>query len=191
MSGQIKRGRWLRLVVPGLMAVALALGAASTASASGLAPGDAVPQAAHAPAQEGEDGDNNGQPGEGRPDREGRHPRPKVRHAIPQIANAICENQGLFTDTAALPTLCALYQGDLLPDGAKRSLAGVIVKYVKDSQPEAFRTLVEALDIERPDRPEGEEGDQRPPFGRGRGRGPGEQGQGQQNGFGQDGQPQS
>ncbi len=188
MSGQIKRGRWPRLVVPGLMAVALALGAASTASASGLPAGDAVPQAAHLPAQEGEDGDNNGQPGNGRPDREGRHPRPRIRHAVPQIANAICENQGLFTDTAALPTLCALYQGDVLSDGAKRGLAGVIVKYVKDSQPEAFSTLVETLDIERP---EGEDGDQRPPFGRGRGRGPGQQGPGQQNGFGQDGQPQS
>lgn len=181
MSGRIKRGRWLRLALPGLMALALTLGVASTASASGAPAGDATAQAVYFPAQEGEDGDNDGKPGDGR---QGRG-RPHAKRVVTLIATAVCENQGLFTDAQALPALCTLYQGDVLPDTAKPSLAITIVKYVRHSAPEALRTLVDSLDIERPgggDR----DGEPRPPFGRGQGRGPGPR-----SGFGQQGQPES
>ncbi len=192
MSGRVKRGRWLRLALPGLMALALALGVASTASASSAPAGDATAQAAYLPAQEGEDGDNDGKPGDGREGRQGRG-RPHAKRVVTLIATAVCENQGLFTDAQALPVLCTLYQGDVLPDTAKHSLAITIVKYVRHSAPEALRALVDSLDIERPGDGD-QDGERRPPFGRGQGRGPGPQsGFGQQGGFGQvpQGQPQS
>ena len=71
----------------------------------------------------------------------------------------------LAAEAAGLGTRGSVYQGDVLPEEVNHSIGCTIVKYVKHTAPEALRTLVESLDIERPERPEGDDGNRgRPRF---------------------------